>query len=229
VREGFLLVLGWLGPSSTWAFSQQVLNIFQDYLGQHLSPEVPLNVDANAFKLNWPSTRTSPPQLSTDIPSLDHAIYLTNTVKFHLSQIYHLFDEETFMMKLATFYDGDPTIEPASELRLWYVQFLLIMAFGKALLVPGNSEQSLPGSGLVSRALELLPDVHGLFQDPISSIEILCCLALYLQSIDHRNSAYTYVSWSYPVRLPELTNIDWPSFSYCSYSRLASRTIACPS
>ncbi|TQN67216.1 Proline utilization trans-activator, partial [Colletotrichum shisoi] len=196
----------WLGPSSTWAYSRQVLNMIQGHLGQHESPEIPLNVDAQAFRLDWPSSRNVASQTTTptaDIPSLDYALYLTNTVKFHLGQTYHLFDEEGFMAGLHDFYRRGPSTEPPADARLWYIQFLLIMAFGKALLVPGNPAQTPPGSGLVTRALELLPDVHGLYRDPVLSVEILCCLALYLQSVDHRNSAYTYIGQAFRIALTQ--------------------------
>ncbi|KAF4881516.1 Proline utilization trans-activator [Colletotrichum fructicola] len=158
---------GWLGPSSTWAYSRQVLSMIQGYLGQHESPELPLNVDAQAFKIDWPSSREALPRPTVDIPSLDYALYLTNTVKFHLGQTYHLFDEDSFMHGLYDFYRKGPNTGPKADDRLWYIQFLLIMAFGKALLVPGTPDQSPPGSSLVTRALELLPDAHGLYQDPV--------------------------------------------------------------
>ncbi|KAF6798770.1 hypothetical protein CSOJ01_12659 [Colletotrichum sojae] len=193
----------WLGLSSTWAYSRQVLNLIQGHLGQHESPEVPLNVDAQAFKLDWPSCRDFAPRPATDIPSLDYALYLTNTVKFHLGQTYHLFDEDSFMEGLYEFYRNGPKMEATADARLWYIQFLLVMAFGKALLVPGTPDQSPPSSGLVTRALELLPDSHGLYQDPILSVEVLCCLALYLQSIDHRNSAYTYIGQGFRIALTQ--------------------------
>ncbi|KAK1673881.1 fungal-specific transcription factor domain-containing protein [Colletotrichum godetiae] len=193
----------WLGPSSTWAYSRQVLNMIQGHLGQHESPEVPLNVDAEAFKLDWPSSRDVIPQATVDIPSLDYALYLTNTVKFHLGQTYHLFDEESFMTGLYDFYRRGPRLEPTADSRLWYIQFLMIMAFGKALLVPGNPNQTPPGSSLVTRALELLPDVHGLYQEPVLSVEILCSLSLYLQSVDHRNSAYTYIGQAFRIAVSQ--------------------------
>lgn len=169
--------------------------MIQDHLGQHESPEVPLNVDGQAVKLDWPSSREMIPKPTLDIPSIDYALYLTNTVKFHLGQTYHLFDEEDFTKGVHDFYSRGAKQEPTADTRLWYIQFLLIMAFGKALLVPAAPGQGPPGSGLVSRALELLPDNPGLYQDPILSVEILCCLALYMQSVDHRNSAFTYVRW----------------------------------
>ncbi|EQB55386.1 hypothetical protein CGLO_04700 [Colletotrichum gloeosporioides Cg-14] len=141
--------------------------MIQGYLGQRESPELPLNVDAQAFKLDWPSSRELIPRPTVDIPSLDYALYLTNTVKFHLGQTYHLFDEDSFMHGLYDFYRKGPNTEPEAGDRLWYIQFLLIMAFGKALLVPGTPDQRPPSSSLVTRALELLPDAHGLYQDPV--------------------------------------------------------------
>lgn len=101
------------------------------------------------------------------------------------------------MTGLHDFYKKDPKQEPTTDICLWYIQFLLIMAFGKALLLPAAPGQGPPGSGFVSRALDLLPDNPGLYQDPILSVEILCCLALYMQSVDHRNSAFTYVRWHF--------------------------------
>ncbi|KAJ0124599.1 hypothetical protein J7T55_005938 [Diaporthe amygdali] len=165
--------------------------------------QVPLNVDGQAVKLDWPSSREVIPKPTADIPSLDHALYLTNTVKFHLGQTYHLFDENDFMSGLHDFYRNGTKQEPTTDTRLWYIQFLLVMAFGKALLVPGAPGQSPPGSGLFSRALELLPDNQGLYQDPILSMEILCCLALYLQSVDHRNSAFTYIGQAFRIALTQ--------------------------
>lgn len=195
--------------------------MIQEHLGQHKSPEVPMNANGQAVKLDWPSAREVIPKPTVDIPSLDYAIYLTNTVKFHLCQTYHLFDEDFFMTGLHDFYGKDPKQEPTTDTRLWYIQFLLVMAFGKALLLPAAPGQSPPGSGLVSRALELLPDHSGLHQDPILSVEILCCLALYLQSVDHRNSAFTYVRWvaSHYIsfRFRNLREVpDWPGVSHSS-------------
>jgi proline utilization trans-activator len=34
------------------------------------------------------------------MPTLDYAIYLVNTVKFHLGPFYHLFDADTFEKRL---------------------------------------------------------------------------------------------------------------------------------
>ncbi|KAH7078116.1 hypothetical protein BKA63DRAFT_279762 [Paraphoma chrysanthemicola] len=188
-----LKLLGWLGPSSTWAYSQQVIRLLRNQLPMGGRNEVPSSVDVQAFKLDWPSVRDSKSQRRPDLPSRDYAIYLTNTVKFHLGQTYHLFDESSFLVKLDEFYDSLTPLEPTDSARLWHVHFLLVTALGQALLAPVMSGNCPAGNNLVARALDLLPDAHGLYVDPIVSIELLCCLSLYLQSIDHRNSAYVYV------------------------------------
>ncbi|POR30944.1 Uncharacterized protein TPAR_08835 [Tolypocladium paradoxum] len=72
---------------------------------------------------------------------------------------------------------------------LWLVQYFIIMAFGKALLLRGVSESAPCGSEYFLRAMDLLPGIDGLYHDPVLSVEICCGIALYLQSVDHRNSA----------------------------------------
>lgn len=129
------------------------------------------------------------------LPSLDYAIYLTNTVKFHIAQTYHIFEESHFMRGLLSLYnDGPPPL--TSDNRMWYIQYFLVMAMGKGLLTRGMSKAGSPGSEYFLRAMELFPDASGLYQDPILSIEVCCGLALYLQAVDHRNSAYVYVRHS---------------------------------
>ncbi|KAH6980711.1 fungal-specific transcription factor domain-containing protein [Ilyonectria sp. MPI-CAGE-AT-0026] len=192
-----------LGPSSTWAYSRHVMSMIGKHLGQHQSPEVPLNTDGAAFTLEFPS-RTHPGMTITmqDLPSRDYAIYLLNTVKFHVCQTYHLFDEPSFMQAFSNLYsEGPQPLNPKN--RLWYVQYFIIMAFGKALLMRGSSRANPYGSEYLSRAMELLPDVNGLYEDPIISVEICCGLSLYLQSVDHRNSAYVYLGLALRIALTQ--------------------------
>ena len=42
--------------------------------------------------------------------------------------------------------------------------------------------------------MSLLPDITGLWKDPILAIEVLALIALYFHSVDMRDSAYCYVS-----------------------------------
>lgn len=166
---------------------------------EHLSateetpPSIPHPIDDAAVHLDIPSIGATTTVISIeDLPSLDYALYLTNTVKFHISQSFHIFSEDGFMAGLRTLYNEKSVALTASH-RLWYVQYLIVMAFGKALLSRSPDGSSPTGSEFLARAIQYLPAVHGLYEDPILSVEICCGLALYLQSIDHRNSAYVYV------------------------------------
>ena len=151
-----------------------------------------MHLDGTAYPLDWTSS-PSGTITKEDMPSLDYALYLMNTVKFHVSQLYHLFDEEIFLQGLYAFYDSSSQAELV-QMKLWYCQYLLIIALGKAFLVQKNySEESPPGAEFFVRAMKLLPDVTELYQDALLSIEILCAISLCLQSFDHRNTAYTYV------------------------------------
>lgn len=126
------------------------------------------------------------------LPSLDHAIYLLNTVKFHCGQVFHLFDEESFTKYMYDFY-SDPSAQMTTG-SLEYIHLLVILAFGKALV--GNNYQGKrpPGAEYFVKALQLLPSVHVLFGQPILATEVLCCIALYFQCLDYRHSAHNFVS-----------------------------------
>ncbi|KAF5251001.1 hypothetical protein FANTH_3865 [Fusarium anthophilum] len=192
-----------LGPSSTWAYSHHAMGMIREYVGQEISPEVPLNHDGVAFNIELPSMKQTDLAVNIEgLPSLDYAIYLTNTVKFHIVQTYHLFDEQKFMPALHSLYgDGPPPVTAGN--RMWYVQYFLIMALGKGLLTRGMSKAGSPGSEYFMKAMELFPDTYGLYIDPILSIEVCCGLALYLQSVDHRNSAYVYLGMGLRIALSQ--------------------------
>lgn len=130
------------------------------------------------------------------VPSIDHALFLVNTVKFHCTQLFHLFDEQEFNAKLQVFYND--TADTCGT-DLWYVHFLLVIALGKALAQ--NNQQGLrpSGSELFHEAQQLLPDTDTLCRDPIVAMELLCCAALYLHALDSRNAAHVTVR-SYTLR-----------------------------
>ncbi|KAL2673763.1 hypothetical protein Neosp_012207 [[Neocosmospora] mangrovei] len=145
--------------------------MIQAHLGEHYSPDVPMNVDGTAFPLDTASLRDHSSLATLDnLPSFDYAIYLTNTVKFHITQTYHLFEESNFNRTLHVIYSQDPP--PVGSNRLEYIQYFVVMALGKALLGRAGSK-------------------------------ICCGLALYLQSIDHRNSAYLYLGLALRVSLSQ--------------------------
>ncbi|WXC67653.1 hypothetical protein SNK03_013468 [Fusarium graminearum] len=192
-----------LGPSSTWAYSRHVMVMIRQYVDQETTPEVPLNIDGHAFNIELPRMRQAGTLINIEsLPSLDYAIYLTNTVKFHIAQTYHIFEESHFMRGLLSLYnDGPPPL--TSDNRMWYIQYFLVMAMGKGLLTRGMSKAGSPGSEYFLRAMELFPDASGLYQDPILSIEVCCGLALYLQAVDHRNSAYVYLGLGLRIALSQ--------------------------
>lgn len=178
------------------------MSILQHCIKDQPSPQLPATSDGGAFVLDWPSTSQATPTapLTIDrLPSLTYSLYLTDTVKFYLGPMYHLYDEDIFRQRLNDFYATGPSVEPSRSSRLWFIQYLLIMALGKALILPVSSDKRPTGCDYVLRAIELLPDVHGYYIDSILSVEILCCLSLYLQSIDHRNAAYNYVGDPLPL------------------------------
>ncbi|WAO88936.1 Zn(2)-C6 fungal-type domain-containing protein [Fusarium falciforme] len=158
-----------LGPSSTWAYSRHIMSMIRHNLDQKGSNEVPLNVDGAAYALEFPNMRNLGSISMEDLPSLDYALYLTNTVKFHAGQTYHLFHEQTFMQGLFSLYSHGPD-SLNLENRVWFVHFFVIMALGKALL-----------------ARDLLPDVNGLYRDPITAVELGLGLRIALTQGYHRD------------------------------------------
>lgn len=167
-------------------------------MSQHLYPNVPYNtpisLDGDVYKLELrPADCKDVPDLK-GLPSLEYSLYLFNTVKFRLSQMFHLYDEATFTMHVREFYQN--ATQKVSECRIWFLQFLLILAFGKAFLSQSPSTKSTepPGAMFFLRAMSLLPDYSHFWKDPLLAMEVLALAALYLYSVDRKESAYLYVS-----------------------------------
>ena len=148
--------------------------------------------DGSAYDLPWDGTRSLPDSTSPVIPSIDYAIFLINAVKFHCGRLFHVFDEQTFMSHFKRFHDSD---DAKGDIPiLWYVHYLLILAFGKEFVVRAAKGRKPAGADLYVKAAKLLPDIIYLRTDPIQSIEILICAALYLQCLDLRSGAHNMVS-----------------------------------
>lgn len=125
------------------------------------------------------------------LPTMDYATHLINTLKFHCCQLFHIFEEDEFMEQMRNFYNqATPTM---GRDQLWYVHFLVLIAFGKAFVSRGFESRRPPGSEFFTVAMQQLPHMVVLCNDPLRSTEILCCIALYLQCVDHRIAAYNYV------------------------------------
>lgn len=183
---------GSLGESSLWACSRRALALIRSQLDSAESPESQLNEESSAYHLSWGPPGLDNENIFRSLPSIDHALYLVNGVKFHVGQMYHLFDETEFMTHFHDF-NRNPAEKAASH-RIWFVQFLALLALGKAVsvvLLKGAS--SLLGANFFIRAMNLLPDSSYLFRDALTAIESLRVISLYLQLADMRNSAFIYV------------------------------------
>lgn len=94
----------------------------------------------------------------------------------------------------ASYSQPSPATPSTRKKRLGYIQFLLLLAFGKAFVSRRCHDRRPPGAEFFTRALELLPSTVTLSKEPMISVEILVCLALYIHCLDYRVSAYNYVS-----------------------------------
>jgi len=213
-----------LGPTSTWSFSRRVLSIIQTRVHPDSNTPIPLAVDGDAYQIHWGHASSNEPPDISGLPSIDYALYMLSTVKFHLSPMYRFFDEKDFLCNLYEFYDNAPV--KAQESRLWYIQFLMVLAFGEAFLTPVRTAENTENwTRFFTRAMSLLPDITGLWQDPILAIEVLALIALYFHSVDIRDTAYCYVSVPKPVRQRRYADcIDWPCNAHGFGGGLASRS-----
>ncbi|KAK7413857.1 hypothetical protein QQX98_007274 [Neonectria punicea] len=165
--------------------------VIRDHLKESDLPGVAMNEESRAYDLNWGNRPFDDAANFRNLPSIDHATYLIESLKFHVGQLFHLFDEAEFMHRVHEFY-LDPD-RYAKGNRIWYVQFLAVLALAKAVGTnPAKGSRTLPGSEFFTRAMSLMPDSSYLFNDALTAIEALCIIALYLQSADMRNSAYIY-------------------------------------
>ncbi|KPM41163.1 hypothetical protein AK830_g5425 [Neonectria ditissima] len=198
----------YLGTSSNWSFSGRVLSMTHEYVYHSPISASTILFDGSAYDLGWDGSRTALGPETHPLPSLDHAIYLINTVKFHCSQVFHLFDEESFMKYMYDFY-ADPLVQ-SSPADLRHIHLLLILAFGKALVENNYQAKRPPGAEYFVKALRLMPSIHILFQEPILSTEVLCCIALYFQCLDYRHSAYNFIGQAIRMALGQGMHTDMP-------------------
>ncbi|KAF5657455.1 hypothetical protein FHETE_10425 [Fusarium heterosporum] len=194
----------WLAPWSTWSFTLRLMLMLGDKLQPGVETIPPQLTDDDVYTLSWNNRPANEKPDVTGLPSLDYAIYLFHTFKFHLGQTYRLFDEVEFVNQIRDFYSDAQT--KAEENRLWYVKFLLILSFGTAfhLAQPVPSNQP-PGSKFFVRAMGLMPDHTALWKDSLFAIEVLAMVGLYLYSIDQRESAHVYLGQA--IRIAQLEGL----------------------
>lgn len=200
-------VAAYLGTSSNWSFGRRVLVMVHESLFGLAPPPGRLLFEGQAYDIDWHGA--SPAGMNNHhaeliLPTTDFALFLINTVKFRCGQLFHLFDEESFMQSFAKFHGNEQTKEPVGA--IWYSHYLLLLALGKALVVVFTKGTKPPGSELFVEGMRMLPDVGLTASEPIQCMEILCCAALYLQCLDKRKSAYNQVSLISSYRMPLADN-----------------------
>lgn len=181
-----------MGPTSSWSFCRRVLALIGRRVPEANCPPDPWHLDGMAFKLQWRPVPADEVPDVTNLPPLDYALFLFNTVKFYFGFLSFMIDEESYLRHLYEFYEN-PSSKAASS-RYWYAQYLLVLAFGKAFLTTRNPSGTPPGHQYASRAMSLLPDLSGMHEDPLTCIQALSLGAVYLQSIDMRRAAFQHVS-----------------------------------
>ncbi|KAL4952954.1 hypothetical protein BDW69DRAFT_195255 [Aspergillus filifer] len=191
----------WLAPTSAWSFTARLKLMIAEKLNieaQYSDPEL---FDGDLYPIQWaPVAPGLPPDIS-NLPSIDHALYLFNTVKFHLGHNFRIVHEPEFVENVHRFYYGD-AVKQACESRLWLVEFLLVLAFGNAFLAQGKSATGPPGAKYFVRAMSLMPDHTSLSRGGFVAIEALALTGLYLYSIDHRSSAHVYIG--HAIRIAQM-------------------------
>lgn len=181
-----------MGTSSNWSFGRKLLSMAHERLYNAPLPTNSLLFDGVTYDLGWDGTRTEIRLEPPMVPTLDFSLFLINAVKFHAGQLFHLFDEASFMGVLYSFHESPQAQMIANP--LWYVHYLLILAFGKAFVVQKSRDNRPSGCEFFTKAMQLLPDTSYLTRDPMTATEILCCVALYYQALDYRSAAFTFVS-----------------------------------
>jgi proline utilization trans-activator len=198
----------YLGTSSNWSFHGQVLNLVHQHIRKSPLPGADLLFDGSAYDLPWDGSRNLPDSNTPIIPSTDYAIFLINAVKFHCAQLVHLFDEDEFMANLHAFYSNSE--KGAWRESLWYIHFLLIIAFGKTFVQHKHHAPRPPGADFFVHAIQLLPDTNRLCREPVTAVEILCCISLYLQALDSRNAAHVTIGQAMRIALAQGMHTDMP-------------------
>lgn len=152
---------------------------------------------------------------ATIMPTEDFAQFLINGVRFRCGKLFHLFDERSFMSEFEKFHRGTRVVN--DKLDLWHVHYTLILAIGKALNGEYHKGSRPAGADLFAQSMRVVPHLALARAEPMESIEILCCAALYLQSIDRRQAGYNlvritvYAVYHVQHQLTHLNSKDWPS------------------
>lgn len=194
-----------LGSSSNWSFGRRALALVHNRVSTSPLPDANLHFDGSNYELGWDGRRATSSFQHPALPTVDHALFLINSVKFHCGQLFHIFDNETFMHQFGLFHEGPNGQNRCPE--MWYIHYLIVLAIGKSLVGRARRVRKPSGADLFVHAMQLLPDQTFLWTDPLQSTEVLCSAALYLQCLDMRIVAYNIVSTDPYYPKPRYSNV----------------------
>ncbi|KAH7142883.1 hypothetical protein B0J13DRAFT_636646 [Dactylonectria estremocensis] len=200
----------YLGHSSTLCFSRNVRNLLQ-----------------RSSPIADPSSVSVEP--SIPLPRLSYAEYLTNTVVIHAGSLYSLFDPAVFLARLREFYD-ERARGGVPNASLWHIQMLLVLGFGKSILSREHSQSGPSGMIYFTRAIEAMPDIRRLYEDPLLSIEILCLATLFMHATDLLQESYVTIGKALRIAVTKIMNVLVPETfqpSNVEYQRRLWWTLYC--
>ncbi|KAK2592766.1 hypothetical protein QQS21_009538 [Conoideocrella luteorostrata] len=201
--------LRYMGTTSSWSFHRRLHAMLEQVTPREpFTPPDPFNTDGTAFRLRWvPAHPDHAPDVG-NLPPHDYSLYLFHTVRFHLGHLFTVVDEPSFLHRLEEF-EKNP-VEVATENRLWFAEYLLILAFGVAFKADGGLADAPAGCEYASRGMALIPDTAQLHEEGLLSIEVLSLAALYFHSIDMRSSAYQNIGLALRLSYIEGIHLSLP-------------------
>ncbi|KAF4556833.1 Fungal specific transcription factor domain-containing protein 58 [Elsinoe fawcettii] len=183
----------YMGTTSTWSFCRRAFAMLGPLTGADPYQLDRFNKEDAAFCLKWrPRSQVESADLE-DLPSASYARFLYNTVQFHLGELSGLIDDEPFLTKLDEFYSSCDS--PGPDTQAWFVQFLFVIAFGRAFVAQANHRAPAvpPGTEYGARAMGMISDLTRPGIPRLEAISTLTLAALYLQCLDMKTTAYQYM------------------------------------
>jgi proline utilization trans-activator len=184
--------LGYMGPSSSWAFCRRVLSLVGKHLPNADCEPPPWHLDGSAFRMQRRLLGPDEVPDVSNLPPADFALFLIKTAMFYLGPLANIIDEQDFLRQMRELYEDAPA--KARRCTHWYSLFLLMLAFGKAFMGNGARDDKPPGYHYAARAMTMLPDMASVDYEPVISAQALTLAALYYQSVDMRVAAFHHVS-----------------------------------
>jgi hypothetical protein len=153
------------------------------------------------------------------LPSESDSRRLLDLFLSYLNITQHFLDPRAFIDTMALLFQSEATRQ-AQMGKIWFVQYLLVMAVGKLLDKDTRSYNPFPGVAYFTEAMRLLPPLHQLGKFGVISVEILCLVTMYLQWCDCKHDAYVHVSFQASPRTldfdsPPLPDWDRSKIGHC--------------